>query len=122
MKVLFIYNKESIEDKVIMNRIQKKFPSYLHFIEINTASTELRNLVRATPAILYIPDNLQGEYLKGENIDGELLAIAKLHELIDNEEKIVHNSENHRLDIFINNEKKEVIDKYTIELMKDGVI
>lgn len=122
MRALFIYNQHSAEDVKVMERAKQEMPTLVEIVEINQASPELRQLIRATPALIPVVDDLQGEYIKGEGVDGQLLVTAELYRWLEREEQVVNNQETYRLDNFINGEKIKAIDDYTIELIEGGVI
>lgn len=122
MKVLFIYSKHSEDDRKIMETAKQDMPTYIEFVELNQASQELRNLIRATPAIIPIVDDMQGEYIKGNGVDGKLIAVVAMNKWLEKEEKIIHNQKTERLDNFITHKKTEAIDNYTEELITGGGI
>ncbi len=122
MKALFIYNQHSAEDIEIMERAKIEMSGYVEIIEINEASPELRRIIRATPALIPVVDDLQGDYIKGEGIDGQLIATTAMYKWLQKEELVVHNQETERLDNFVKGEQIKAIDDYTMDLILEGVI
>lgn len=122
MKALFIYSEHSADDREIMERAKIEMSTYVEFIEINQASRELRSIIRATPAIIPIVDDMQGEYIKGDDVDGQLIATTAMKKWQQKEEEVVHDQQTFRLDNFVNREKITVLDNYTDELITGGII
>lgn len=122
MKALFIYSEHSADDREIMERAKIEMSTYVEFIEINQASQELRSIIRATPAIIPIVDDMQGEYIKGDDVDGQLIATTAMKKWQQKEEEVVHDQQTFRLDNFVNREKITVLDNYTDELITGGII
>lgn len=122
MKALFIYSEHSADDREIIERAKIEMSTYVEFIEINQASRELRSIIRATPAIIPIVDDMQGEYIKGDDVDGQLIATTAMKKWQQKEEEVVHDQQTFRLDNFVNREKITVLDNYTDELITGGII
>jgi len=122
MKALFIYSQYSAEDIHIMEQAKSEMSGYVEIIEINQASPELRRIIRATPALIPVVDDLQGDFIKGEGVDGKLIATTAMYKWLQKEEEVVHNQKTERLDNFVNGEKTKAVDNYTMELILDGRI
>jgi hypothetical protein len=69
-----------------------------------------------------VNDDLQGENLTSEGVDGQLLATAMLYKRFEEEEASIHNAQSARLDNMINAERTKAIDDYTLELIDGGLI
>jgi len=122
MKALFIYNPHSASELSIIERAQSEMASYIETVNVDDCPSMVRNLVRATPALIIVNDDLQGENLTAEGIDGKLIATAMLYKRLEEEDLAIHQAETNRLDNLIKTEKTTAIDNYTLELITGGVI
>jgi hypothetical protein len=126
MRALFIYNKYDQQDMVVIDRAKVELSAYIQLVEINEASPELRGLIRATPALIPVVDDLQGEYIKGESINGSLLVTATLYKWLEQEEAIIHGQQTQRLDGMIQAEKQVAVtaaqDAMMTDMMDRGVL
>lgn len=122
MKALYIYNPHTSVEIDLIERANSEMGSYITCISLDEVSVDIKSLVSKTPALIIITDDLQGENLLKENVDGQLLATASLYKRLDEEEKTIHNQENQRLDAMINNEKNKVKDSQMLELIEGGLI
>lgn len=124
MYALVIYNPNSANEVNSLARIQDELSSYL--IESQVVSIEAAKLkypVRATPCLIIIRDDLQGDALLTEDVEsGKLNIVANAYKNLQEEERVIHNLETQRLDNLINAEKTKAIDDYTLELVTGGMI
>lgn len=77
---------------------------------------EVRDIipVRATPAFVFIREDLQGdELLDG---DAELKITAEVYKAITDEDEKIHKLNSRRLDIMIDGEKTKVLNAFKAEL------
>ncbi|OUM86643.1 MAG: hypothetical protein BAA01_11585 [Bacillus thermozeamaize] len=122
MKALFIYNPHSTPERNIIERAQNEMPGYLEIVSVFDLPAPLKRLVRATPALIPVTDDLQGEGLLGEGVDGKLLATAMLYKRLEEEEAAIHQAETHRLDNFVNGEKAAAQDELLMDLLNREVL
>jgi len=76
----------------------------------------------ATPALITITDDMQGEFLQDPEVDTITLIEATLVQLQDKEEQTVHKQNNNRLDQYINSEKHKAEDALTLEMIAGGLL
>jgi hypothetical protein len=110
MKALYIYNPNSEPELALIEKAQKEMSSYITTVSVDDCPQMLRNLVRATPALIIVSDDLQGEGLIAEGVDGKLLVTAMLYKRLEEEDLAIHNVETHRLDNMISAEVQKKID------------
>ena len=122
MKALYIYNPHSSIEVGLIERVKTEMGGYVELLDVASVPNELKKLVRATPAIIFAPDYLQGEELTNENVDSGLLLISEMYKELEADELAIHNQETQRLDQFVNGEKQVAIDEYTMDLIIGGVI
>lgn len=122
MKALYIYNPHSAMEVSLIERVKSEMGGYVEVLDVATLPNELKKLVRATPAIIFAPDYLQGEELTSEDVDSGLLLISEMYKELEADELAIHNQETLRLDQFVNGEKQTAIDDYTMDLIIGGVI
>jgi hypothetical protein len=96
--------------------------SYIEVVSVFDLPDPLKRLVYATPALIPVTDDLQGDGLMAEGVDGKLLATAMLYRRLEEEEAAIHQAETHRLDNMIAAEKTAAVDQYTLELVEGGLI
>ena len=119
MHLTFIYSKHDNRQLRLLDRIKQELPSYANEIEI-MEEEQAKQLfhVRATPALIPVLDSLQGDFLL-EEVDGQLLLIAKAYQLMDMEEREFHNVDNARLDTFVIGENNNAIDEVVMEMINE---
>ena len=122
MKALYIYNPHSANELLLIERAKSEMDGYVMVISIDDVAQDIKNLVRATPTLIIVSDDLQGEELTKEGVDGNLLSTAILCKRLEEEELAVHQSETYRLDNFVKGENIKAIDNFTMDLILGGVI
>jgi hypothetical protein len=122
MKVLFIYNPYNNKELDIIERAKQEMGSYIEVKSIEEVSQAVKNYVRATPALIVVNDDLQGEGLLSEGVDGKLIATAMLYKRLEEEELAIHQAETFRLDNMIKIENTRAIDNYTLSLIEGGFL
>jgi hypothetical protein len=122
MKALYIVNGYSAQELALIERAKQEMGNYIEVVELSTLQEPLKKLVRSTPALIIVNDDLQGENLISEGVDGKLLATAMLYKRMEEEDLAIHQQETHRLDNLINIEKTKAIDDYTAELLEGGLL
>ena len=123
MKAFFISSVHSAKQRDMLTRVLNEMSS--HLTEIQTLDEDKAKEVfgiRATPALIILRDDLQGEHLLDEAVDGQLLVTAELIKAMQEEDLAIHQKETHRMDNFIKAENNKVIDEYTLSLLAGGVI
>lgn len=122
MKTLYIYNPHSTVEVNTIEKVKSQLGGYLECRSVFEIDLDLKKLVRATPALILAPDYLQGEELLKDGVDSELLIVAEMYKALEADELAIHNQETQRLDQFINEEKTNAVDEYTIELIMSEVL
>lgn len=120
MKLIYIYSKHDSRQLNLMDRIKQELPSIAEILEAEEAMGKGYH-VRATPMFVPILDSLCGDFLL-EEVDGQLLLIAKAYQLMDMEEKEFHNVDNARLDTFVIGENNNAVDETIMEMISEGII
>lgn len=123
MNLIYIYSQHDASQLRLLDRIKEELPSYAKEIAVMEVD-EAKKLfhVRATPALIPVLDSLQGEFLLQEDVQGELLLIAKAYQLMDMEEREFLNVDNARLDTFVVGENNEAIDDTMMDMILGGLI
>jgi len=104
--------------------------TYIDVYTIDEIPEFLRRYIRATPALIPITDNLQGdELLDIDEIKGQLRVTAELYQWLEKEEKDIHEADTYRIDNLVNTEVKmnmgdnyEVMDAMLAILKEDGIV
>jgi|GEM_PF-4677601 len=122
MKAIYIYNPNSAPEISLIERAKEEMTTYINVVPINEIPNVLKQYISATPALIVITDDLQGGGLMATGTDGKLLSTAMLYKRLDEEEIVIHNQNNERLDSMINAEKTKAIDDYTLTLIEGGII
>lgn len=122
MKALYIVNNFSTQEMKLIDRVKQEVGGYIEIIQLSDAPKEIKDLVRTTPALIIASDDLQGDNLLAEGIDGKLVVTAMLYKRLEEEELAIHQQETHRLDNLIKIENTRAIDNYTIELIEGGLL
>lgn len=125
MKLILFYNQYSGPDLSLKNQVESE-GLHVETVEIMTEDNPFKKYIRATPALITITDDTQGEFLQDPEVD----MITYIHALIaqtqEKEERIVHKQETNRLDVMVNGEKekskKEAEDALTLELIEGGLL
>lgn len=113
MKVIYIYNMESEIERNNLNRIRAELGENL-ILEYDYQ--EVRDIipVRATPAFVFIREDLQGDELFDG--DAELKITAEVYKAITDEDEKIHKLNSRRFDIMIDGEKTKVLNAFKAEL------
>lgn len=113
MKVIYIYNMESEIERNNLNRIRAELGDNL-ILEYDYQ--EVRDIlpVRATPAFVFIREDLQGDDLLDG--DAELKITAEVYKAITDEDEKIHKLNSRRFDIMIDGEKTKVLNMFKEEL------
>lgn len=122
MKALYVYNPNSKKELEVIKRAKKEMDKYITLIPLDSASNEIKSLIRDTPALIIVSDSLQGQELIKDGVDGALIATAMLYKRLEEEEAFIHNAKTYRLDNIVNREKIKAVDDYTEELIISGVL
>lgn len=122
MKALYIYNQHASREVQLIEKVQNQLGSYVTLIDISNATQELRNLVRATPALIFAPDYLQGEELLKDGVDGEILVLAEMYKKLEQDELAIHNQETQRLDQFVKSENTKAVDGAILDMVEGGIL
>jgi len=113
VKVIYIYNMESEIERNNLNRIRAELGDNL-ILEYDYQ--EVRDIlpVRATPAFVFIREDLQGDDLLDG--DAELKITAEVYKAITDEDEKIHKLNSRRFDIMIDGEKTKVLNMFKEEL------
>ena len=102
MNVIYIYNLESEVERNVLSRIRKELGENL-ILEYDYQAIRDILPVRATPAFIFIREDLQGDaLLEG---DAELKITAEVYKALTDEDEKVHKLSSKRFDVMINGEK-----------------
>ncbi|MGK0467162.1 hypothetical protein [Clostridium sp.] len=118
MKAVYIYNPNSLKEISLIERAKEEMKIYVEEIEVvgfEVAKTRFN--IRATPAIIFIRDDLQGINLLDE-VNGKLRIVGELCKVLQEEELNIHQMDTNRIDNLINIE----VAKGQNELMDDMII
>lgn len=126
MKALFFYNPHSGPDMALKAAVEAE-GLHVECIDImSDTDNPFKRYIRATPALVTITDDTQGEFLNRPDVDDVAYIRAMLAQTQESEEKVIHDMATNRLDNMVNGEKAKAgtaaVDEYTIELMKEGVL
>lgn len=121
MKLLYIYSKHDKRQLDSISRVQEELTGIVEVIESDEAVARGYHVFR-TPCMIPFLDHLSGDDLLDVNVDGKLLLTATAYDLMDAEEKAIHNINHARLDSFVNNEKQVAVDDYTLTLLEGGIL
>ena len=120
MKALYIYNPHNAKEVSLIDRAKSEMATYINVYSVEELPVMLRYYIRTTPALIIVTDDLQGENLISEDIDGKLLATAMLYKRLEEEELIIHNQETNRLDNLIRIEKEKAVFEEYQKLVDTG--
>ena len=123
MKAFFVSSVHSLKQRDMVARALNEMGT--HITEIQTLDEDKAKEVfgiRATPALIILRDDLQGEHLLDETVDGQLVVTAELIKAMEEEDLAIHQKATHRMDNFIKAENNKAVDDYTLELINGGVI
>ncbi len=126
MKVIYIYNPHVAKEVNILERIQNELGNELIALDVFEISSDLKQLVQTTPALIIAPNYLQGAQLLEESENSELLVIAEIYQKIEQDDLHLYQQKTDRLDNFIickqNEAKKEAetkLNKLGKQLVKE---
>lgn len=122
VKALYIYSKHAKKDRELLKRVEDEMHTYVTSVDVSEAPQELRNLIRATPALIFAPDYLQGQELTQDGVDGEILLLAEIYKNLEQDELLIHYQETQRLDNFVNAEKINGQENMLMEMIIEGRI
>ncbi|WP_373845091.1 hypothetical protein [Clostridium sp.] len=123
MRVIYVYDKNSEIQRNMITRASTEIGSSITELKVaNLDDVKDTFNIRATPAVIILRDDLQGENLLNENTDGSLLITALLTKYMDEEDKSLHQQDNNRLDLLIKAQEKEAQDKLMEDMITRGVI
>jgi hypothetical protein len=81
-----------------------------------------KTYIRATPALIVIRDDMQGDFLNEDDVDTVEYIRASLIDHQDKEEKIVHKQDNKRLDLHVKQMEKKARKNLLDEMETTGII
>lgn len=123
MRVIYVYDKNSEIQRNMITRASTEIGSSITELKVaNLDDVKDTFNIRATPAVVILRDDLQGENLLNENTDGSLLITALLTKYMDEEDKSLHQQDNNRLDLLVKAQEKEAQDKLMEDMITRGVI
>lgn len=130
MRALFIYNPYDSSESQLIDKIKEEVLASSVIDEFQAVNfMEVKDIfkIQQTPAIIFIREDLQGASLLTEDVDtGKFRLTLEILKQIEEEEKVIHNVENHRIDFVVNskiNEKvAEVQDSMVSDMVERGII
>lgn len=123
MKIIVIINPHDNTQRGYANIVRERYGTYLEKILEFTPQVQNTFGVRATPAIVLLPDALQGAQVMAEGADGDLLIDAALAQYYDQDEAAVHDTEASRYDQVVRREVETVAEplRESIQLTKEAL-
>ena len=126
MKAIFFYNVYSAPDLALKQAIEAE-GLHIEMVDImSDLDNPFKKYIRATPALIIITDDSQGEFLSRPDVDDITYIRGLLNQTQEKEEEIVHQQTTNRLDNYINGEKekskKDAEDALTLELIEGGLL
>jgi len=120
MKILIVYSQHSAQELDLLPEIQDELYGVPHIIKTVEEVGETYG-IRATPAIILIRDDLQGEELLVRE-SGKLKLVGRILEQLQDEERYLYGKgDKERVDEYINREVMRKFDKVKKQLMDLGV-
>ncbi len=120
MKGILFYNPYSKEE-MILKQETETLGLHIEFINI-FEEHPFKKYVRATPCLITIRDDLQGEFLHDDNVSMKDFIASTLVFVSDQEYNNIYGQEQGRFDNYIRNEKDKAIDDYTLEQLEGGLL
>jgi len=121
MKALLFYNQYSQPDLDLKAQVESQGLD-VECVEIMDGDNPFKKYIRATPALIVIRDDMQGDFLNENDVDSLTYVTASLIDHQDKEEKIVHKQDNKRLDQHIKQKEKKARLDLLDEMVVSGVI
>jgi hypothetical protein len=122
LKAIYIYNPYSAQEVTLIERAKSEMSTHVEELEvIDFESAKNRFKIRATPALIVIRDDLQGEILLNE-VNGKLRVTAELYKMLEEEERNIHQAEMHRIDNLIIREVQKGQDDLLEDMLSRGVL
>ena len=121
MKALFFYNPYSGPDLALKAAVEAE-GLHVECIDIMTGDNPFKPYIRATPALVVITDDSQGEFLNRTDVDDVAYIRSLLMQKQDEEEAVVHGQANHRLDAMVKAEKEKAADAAVLDMLERGAL
>jgi len=122
LRALYIYNPYNAAELALITRTQQEMSTYIEVISMDDLPDLLRRLIRATPTLIPITDDLQGDGLMAEDVDGKLVVTAMLYKRLEEEDLAIHQVETKRLDNMIKAEKVTAQESVLEDMIIRGMI
>lgn len=123
MKILIVYNENDKMNIEFIHKVDEyNLSTHVDFVELQDASRELVSLITATPAIIPIREDLQGNYIIGDNRDSSLILLGFFNAMLEEEQKVISDIEINRVDQLIHLEKRKAEDVIILDMKKRGII
>lgn len=124
MRVIYIYNPHSAQEVSLVERAKNEMLTYVEEVEvIDFEAAKDRFKIRATPALIFIRDDIQGEELLTEDMEsGKLRLALECYKALQEEEAVIHNAQTNRLDNVVKAEKQAAEDALLLDMLERGII
>ena len=121
MRFILIYSPHVKEERSLFERMKTELGIYAETVAMSIEEAKKVYPIRATPALIQIRDDLQGEQLL-QSVDGKLRIVAEAYKSLQEEEKNLFQMDSHRLDYLISTEKQNAQDTLLEDMIVRGVI
>jgi len=123
MRIVFIYSQHDNRQLQVIDRVKEEMSAFVDEVAVMELD-EAKQLyhISRTPAVIIIREDLQGENLMGEGVDGKLLMSAMVVKQTEEEELVFHNAQHNRMDNYIKARKNEAIDEILDDMLDRGVL
>lgn len=121
MKAYFVYSPFNTKELELLERVVHEFGEYAVELVDYTQSRD-RFHITQTPALIIIREDLQGQHLLDEGVDGKLRVHGEVLKAIEEEEKNIHNVDHSRIDYFVKQEVANEVDSTVFDIVMRGGI
>jgi len=119
MKAYYVYNEHSRQELELLERVFTELGEYSVEL-LNSESAKQRFHFTQTPALIVVREDLQGEHLLSETVDGKLRVYGEVLKIIEEEEKNIHNHDTARIDTLIKKEVALSVDEAVLDIIMRG--
>ncbi|MGE8036836.1 hypothetical protein [Lysinibacillus sp. NPDC093692] len=115
---MYIYNEHDRTELEALERAVEEMGNYITLVEYSS----IRGLlpIRATPALIILREDMQGEHMLEDGSDGKMRITAEMHKAMEEEELNLFQAETHRIDNFVNKEVTSNVDGAVLDIMMRG--
>ena len=122
MKALYVYNPHSVLEQDMLDSVKGGLSLHVDKVEVMDLDEAKQKFhIRATPALIVIRDDLQGEYLLDEET-GHLRIIGEVYKRLEDDDRNIYQKETHRVDKLIKSQVEEGQEILLNEIISRGVL